>query len=115
LPSEIKRPDSIKKCGSPNRNDLLKIKPIQIVVVDKIPDDGPDVLGQVWDDVRNPSTFTTPICRDYAMSLLFCPTAFVADNHLRLFFDRLDYFGGNNLKLRLKVSTVIGRWRHSTL
>jgi len=41
--------------------------------------------------------------------------AFIADNHFGFFFGRLDYFLGGNLKLCLKVSTVIGRWGHASL
>ena len=47
--------------------------------------------------------------------LLFCPITLVSDNHLRFFFSRLDYFLGNNLKLRLKVSAVIVRCGHASL
>ena len=50
-----------------------------------------------------------------SMLLLFCPIAFVSDNHFRFFFSRLDYFGGDNLKLRLKVSAVITGWGHVSL
>jgi hypothetical protein len=49
------------------------------------------------------------------MLLLFCPITLVSDNHFRFFFSRRDYFFGDNLKLRLKVSTVIIRWGHASL
>jgi hypothetical protein len=50
-----------------------------------------------------------------SMLLLFCPVTFVSDNHFRFFFSRLDYFFGDNLKLRLKVSAVIAGWGHASL
>lgn len=49
------------------------------------------------------------------MLLLFCPVTLVSYNHFRFFFSRQDYFLGDDLKLRLKVSAVIARWGHVSL
>ena len=50
-----------------------------------------------------------------SMLQLFCPITLVSDNYFRFFFSRLDYFLGDYLKLRLKVSAVIARWGHASL